>query len=161
MQKGAGSVIEAQHSVVILYEHSLLGEGIAKYLRVQSGVAAKVAWGRDLEAVRSALAFGPTVVVFELSESLRQVDLTALAPQAVLIDVSTVVARGLVVTPDAAGLERILQAVRGSISVLPLEDRANGAPGPDTIDAGYSGPRGSVPKIYRATDGISRRGATR
>ena len=105
---------EAQHPVVILYEHALLGEGIAKYLRAQTGVEATVASGHDLEAVTSALAFGPTVVIFELSETLRQVDLTALAPQAVLIDVSTVVTRGLVVSPGTAGLERILQAVSRS-----------------------------------------------
>ena len=111
---------EAQHPVVILYEHALLGEGIAKYLRAQTGVEATIASGHDLEAVTSALAFGPTVVIFELSETLRQVDLTALAPQAVLIDVSTVVTRGLVVSPGTAGLERILQAVSRSSGALPL-----------------------------------------
>ena len=45
------------------------------------------------------------------SEAQRQVDLAALAPQAVLIDVSTVVATGPVVVPAADGLERILQGV--------------------------------------------------
>src|ERR1035437_894881 len=96
---------EGQHPVVILYEHALLGEGIAKYLRAQLGVEA---------AVASALALGPAVVIFELTEPLKQVDLTTLAPHAVLIDVSTVVTRGLALSPDAAGLQRILQAVRGS-----------------------------------------------
>ena len=108
----------AQHPVVILYEHALLGEGIAKYLRAQTGVEATVASGRDLEAVTSALAFGPTVVIFELSDTLRQVDLTTLAPHAVLIDVSTVVTRGPVVSPGAAGLDRILQAVSCSSGTL-------------------------------------------
>ena len=102
---------EAQHPVVILYEHALLGEGIATYLRAQTGVEATIASGHDLEAVTSALAFDPTVVIFELSDTLRQVDLTTLAPHAVLIDVSTVVTRGPVASPGAAGLERILQAV--------------------------------------------------
>jgi len=102
---------EAQRSVVILYEHSLLGEGIAKYLRAELGVRATVASANDLEAVKAALATAPAVVIFQLSESLRQLDLAALAPQAELIDVSAVVTRGTVITPDAAGLERILQAV--------------------------------------------------
>jgi len=102
---------EAQRSVVILYEHSLLGEGIAKYLRAELGVRATVASANDLEAVKAALAHGPAVVIFQLSESLRQLDLAALAPQAELIDVSAVVTRGAAITPDAAGLERILQAV--------------------------------------------------
>ena len=111
---------ETKQSVVILYEHALLGEGIDKYLRAMSGVEARVAPGNDLAAVTSALANGPTVVIYELSEPLRQVDLTALAPQAVLIDVSTAVTRGHSVTPDATGLERILQAVNGPIDVIPL-----------------------------------------
>ena len=111
---------EAQHPVVILYEHALLGEGIAKYLRAQIGVEATVASGKDLEAVTSALAFGPAVVIFELSDTLRSLDLTTLAPQAELIDVSTVVTRGTVVSPSVAWLERILQAVSGSSSTVSL-----------------------------------------
>jgi hypothetical protein len=50
----------------------------------------------------------------ELSDPLRKVELGALAPQAVLIDVSTVMARGQALSPDAAVLERILAAVSGS-----------------------------------------------
>jgi len=102
---------EAQHPVVILYEHALLGEGIAKYLHAQTGVQATIVSGQDLEAVTAALGFGPTVVIFELSDSLRQVDLAALAPQAVMIDVSTVVAPGPVLSPAAAVLEKILAAI--------------------------------------------------
>jgi DNA-binding NarL/FixJ family response regulator len=119
--EGDRPVSETKQSVVILYEHALLGEGIAKYLRANSGVEAMVASGNDLEAVTTALAYGPTVIIFELSEPLRQVDLSALAPQALLIDVSTAVTRGLPITPEAAGLERILQAVSGpAADPLPL-----------------------------------------
>ncbi|MEP7036460.1 MAG: hypothetical protein ABI662_10470 [Dermatophilaceae bacterium] len=110
---------EAKRSVVILYEHALLGEGIARYLRAKSGVEAMVTSARDLAAVTSALALGPAVVIFERSEPLREVDLTALAPQAVLIDVSTVVTRGPSVTGDTNGLEKILQAVTGQINAMP------------------------------------------
>lgn len=128
IQKGATVASQVQHPVVILYEHALLGEGIAKYLRAQTGVQATIASGQDLEAVTSALAFGPTVVIYELSDSLRQVDLTALAPDAVLIDVSTVVTRGPVLTPGAAGLERLLQAVScsGGPLLLPSETCPSG-----------------------------------
>ena len=114
---------EAKRSVVILYEHALLGEGIARYLRTKGGVEAMVTSARDLDAVTSALAFGPTVVIFERSEPLRQVDLTALAPQAVLIDVSTVVTRGPSVTAETNGLEGILRAVVGSVSAIPQPDQ--------------------------------------
>jgi hypothetical protein len=110
----------AQRPVVILYEHALLGEGIAKYLRAQSGVEATVASGRDAEAVTSALALGAGVVIFELSDALREVDLSTLAPDAVLIDVSTVVARGSAIPPGVDGLERILQAVRSSGGTVTL-----------------------------------------
>jgi len=68
----------------------------------------------DLEAVTSALTLGPAVVIFKLSEPLQHVDLTTLAPYAVLIDVSTVVMRGSAVSPNAARLEKILQIVHGS-----------------------------------------------
>ena len=118
-----------QRSVVILYEHSLLGEGIAKYLRAELGVQATVASANDLNAVKSALALGPAVVIFELSEPLQQVDLTTLAPHAVLIDVSTVVTRGSAVSPDAAGLERILQAVRAAVGAWDPADQSRRNPG--------------------------------
>jgi hypothetical protein len=98
--------------VVILYEHVLLGEGIAKYLLAQIGVEATVASALDTQTITSALALAPGVVIFELTQSLRRVDLTTLAPRAVLIDVSTVVTRGPAHPPVAAGLQRILQVVR-------------------------------------------------
>jgi DNA-binding NarL/FixJ family response regulator len=107
-------VSEAHHTVVILYEHALLGEGIAKYLHAQIGVEATVRSARDPEAVGSALALAPAVVIFESSRPFHQFELAALAPHAVLIDVSTVITRGSVLSPGAAGLEQILQAVRDS-----------------------------------------------
>ena len=113
---------DPKRSVVILYEHPLLGEGIAKYLRTKGGVEAMVASARDLDAVTSALAFGPTVVIFERSEPLREVDLAALAPRAVLIDVSTVVTCGPSVSAEASGLEGILRDVVGSLNSIPQPD---------------------------------------
>jgi DNA-binding NarL/FixJ family response regulator len=103
---------QAQRPVVILYEHALLGEGIAKYLRAQIGVVATIESAHDPEAVRSALAFDPAVIIFESSYPFQEFDLTTLAPHAVLIDVSTVITRGSVLYPGVAGLEQILQAVR-------------------------------------------------
>ena len=116
---------ETQHPVVILYEHALLGEGIAKYLRAQIGVVATVESTHDPEAVKSALALGPAVVIFESSYPFQQLDLTTLAPHAILIDVSTVITRGSVLYPCVAGLEQILQAVRDSSSPVaaPVEAR--------------------------------------
>ena len=119
---------QARPPVVILYEHALLGEGIARYLLAQTGVTPTVESAVDLQGVLSALALRPAVVIFESTEQLLQVDLATLAPQAVLIDVSTVVTRGSFNSPDAAGLEKILHAVRSSRSTEPtgLEPKESG-----------------------------------
>jgi DNA-binding NarL/FixJ family response regulator len=118
-----------QRSVVILYEHPLLGEGLAKYLRAQIGVEATLGSTHDPEAVRSALALNPAVVIFESNDPSEQFDLGTLAPHAVLIDVSTVITRGSAVTPCVAGLEQILQAVRDSSTVAgPAETSHVGTP---------------------------------
>ena len=109
---------EVQHKVVILYEHALLGEGIARYLRAQIGVEATLGAARDPEAVKSALAQNPEVVIFESNDPFQPFDLSALVPHAVLIDVSTVITRGSVLTPGVAGLEQIVQAIRESGSTI-------------------------------------------
>jgi DNA-binding NarL/FixJ family response regulator len=116
---------EAQHRVVILYEHALLGEGIAKYLRAQTGVEATLGSAKDPEAVESALALSPEVVIFESDDPFQQFHLSTLVPHAVLIDVSTVITRGSVQAPCVAGLEQILQAIRESDSAVaqPSETR--------------------------------------
>jgi hypothetical protein len=116
---------EVQHTVVILYEHALLGEGIAKYLRAQTGVQARLESAQNPAAVKSALALGPEVVIFESNDPFQQFDLSTLVPNAVLIDVSTVITRGSVQAPCVAGLEQILQAVRDSSSTVagPSETR--------------------------------------
>jgi hypothetical protein len=126
---------EAQkRSVVILYEHALLGEGLAKYLRAQIGIEATLGSTRDPSAVKSALALNPGVVIFESNDPFEQFDLATLVPHAVLIDVSTVITRGSAVTPCVAGLEQILQAVRDSSSTLA---------GPGGVQAGGTGPIGT------------------
>ena len=130
---------EAHHTVVILYEHALLGEGIATYLRAQTGVQARLESANNAAAVRAALALGPEVVIFESNDPFEQFDLSTLVPHAVLIDVSTVVTRGSVLTPGVAGLEQILQAVRESGSTVAVPDTGRCAP-----DAGRSAIAGSV-----------------
>jgi hypothetical protein len=135
---------------VILYEHPLLGEGIAKYLRAQIGVEATLGSASDPQVVRSALALDPAVVIFE-SSSPFPFDLATLVPSAVLIDVSAVITRGSVLTPGVAGLEQILQAVRDSKStvVVPAEAKAVR---PDTAEPSAVGPRHAetLPDMTRA-----------
>jgi len=127
----------AQRSVVILYEHALLGEGIAKHLRTKTGVEATVASTRQPEAVTAALALGPAVVIFESSDPFNEFDLTTLAPNAVLIDLSAVITRGSAPSSSPAGLEQILAAVRDSSIV--------GAPIDSDALAVVAGPTGTDP----------------
>ena len=120
---------QVQHCVLILYKHALLGEGIAEHLRAQLGLDAMIASADDPQAVMSALGLGPAVVIFELGDTLRQFDLTTLAPQAVLIDVSAVVARGPVVSSEVAGMDRIIRAVRRCMKVdEPAKTSSGGDP---------------------------------
>jgi DNA-binding NarL/FixJ family response regulator len=111
---------EVQHKVAILYEHALLGEGIAKYLRAQIGVEATLGSADDPAAVTAALATEPDVVIFESNDPFQQFELTTLVPHAVLIDLSTVITRGSALTACDAGLEQILQAIRASNGTLAL-----------------------------------------
>jgi len=109
---------EEHRPVVILYQHALLGEGIAKFLRARAGVEATLGSVFDPQEVESALALDPAVVIFESNDPFQRSGLVSRIPDAVLIDVSTVVARGSVLTPGVAGLEHILQAVRESTSTV-------------------------------------------
>lgn len=124
---------EAQRRVVILYEHALLGEGIAKYLRDQTGVEATVGSSHHREEVRTALALGPAVVIFESSDPFERPDLSALPPDTVLIDVSAVITRGTTTSPGVAGLERILQAVRDSTDTATRPDLTGAAVKPPAV----------------------------
>ena len=138
--RGQAVANETQHPVVILYEHALLGEGIAKYLRAQIGVEATVASTRHPEAVRSALDLGPSVVIFESSGPFQQLDLTTLVPHAVLIDLSAVFTRGLAPSPSPAGLEQILDAVRDSSIVAGLPEAPDEGPAETLAAAPFAAP---------------------
>jgi hypothetical protein len=115
---------KAKHTVVFLYEHALLGEGIAKYLRDAIGIRAKLVSAHDPIAVSHALALHPEVVIFESEHPLEQFGLDTLVPNAVLIDLSTVITRGSVLAPCVAGLEQILQAIRESSSTIAVPSEA-------------------------------------
>lgn len=96
--------------VVILYEHALLGEGIAREVRTRTGVQATVVSAHDEDAVARALAADPAIVIHELIEPLPQGRLADLFPRAALVDVSNAVTRGWAAS-SAPRLESILEAV--------------------------------------------------
>lgn len=96
---------------MILYEHPLLGEGIATRLRVEAGVDVVLASVHDRQAVLAALGLAPQVVVFERCDEVVLLDLAALAPRAELVDVSAVIGRGARTPQEVTGFELILQAL--------------------------------------------------
>lgn len=116
----------AQRLVVVLYEHPLLGEGIARILLVETGAEVAVAPAGDRCAMEAALARDPSVVIFERGG--RELDWARLAPHAVLIDVTSATSTGTDVSAVTADLEGIILAVRG------------GDAGPRPVDAECPGP---------------------
>lgn len=74
-------------SVVILYTHALLGEGLAKLLAAEPGLEIRIVPTSDVAAAEAALADRPDVVIFERHEPLQAIDLIRFAPDALLIDV--------------------------------------------------------------------------
>lgn len=110
-----------QRLAAVLYEHPLLGEGLATRLRVEAHADVLLASVHDLDGVREVLRDGPSVVVFEHCERLCEQLLRELAPEAELIDVSSVVARGLAAPKDVTGFDRILRALRPEQIPAPSE----------------------------------------
>lgn len=74
-------------TVVILYTHALLGEGLAKLLAAEPGLDISAVPTDDIAAAEAALNGEPDVVIFERHEPLQAIDLLKLAPNALLIDV--------------------------------------------------------------------------
>lgn len=74
-------------SVVILYTHPLLGEGLARMLAAELQVGAVAVPSVDLVRAEAALAGCPDVVIFEHNQPLQAIDLLKFAPNALLIDV--------------------------------------------------------------------------
>jgi hypothetical protein len=98
--------------VAILYEHSLLGEGVARIVRAETGVEVAIAPARDRQAVEAILADDPGVVIFECCQGLCERELARLVPHAVLIDVSAAMSTGTAAPESTMKLDRIILAIR-------------------------------------------------
>ena len=109
-----------KHPVVLLYVHPLLGQGIASHVQAETGVEVQAVSSIDLPGIRRALAGDPRVIIFERSPVLDILDLPALAPHAVLIDVTDTVGLGPVpkapFVPTSA--ESLLAAVQPALAHL-------------------------------------------
>ena len=75
-------------SVVILYTHPLLGEGLVGLLGTEPGLDIGAVRTDDVEAVESALAASPQVIIFERGDPDRAVEILELVPDALIIDVA-------------------------------------------------------------------------
>jgi len=108
--------VDQSHPVVLLYVHALLGEGIASYVTAETGVPVHAVSALDHDAVVSALADQPRVVIFERAVGVDLADLTCQAPGAVLIDVSAAVMAGTPIPEQATApaVESIVLAVVGA-----------------------------------------------
>ena len=108
--------VDQSHPVVLLYVHALLGEGIASYVTAETGVPVHAVSALDHDAVVSALADHPRVVIFERAAGVELADLTCQAPGAVLIDVSGAVTTGTPIPEQgqAPAVETIVLAVAGA-----------------------------------------------
>lgn len=95
---------------VVVYEHELLGEGIGAQLR-RGGVRATVVAASDSAAVSRALAARPSLVVAERATPECRERIRTLSPDARVVDVSGVVARGLADAGQVVSFEQILDAL--------------------------------------------------
>lgn len=74
-------------SVLILYAHPLLGEGLAGLLSSEPGLEVVAVPNDDAAMVERALAAAPDVVIFERGDPDRAVQILERAPDALIIDV--------------------------------------------------------------------------
>jgi DNA-binding NarL/FixJ family response regulator len=72
--------------VAVVYEHALLGEGVAHLLRSATGAEVVVVPATDAQALTRALALEPAVVLVECATLLAALDLGPAQPRAVVIE---------------------------------------------------------------------------
>jgi DNA-binding NarL/FixJ family response regulator len=103
-------------SVLILYSHPLLGEGIAKLLAAEPGLEVMPVDGADAKSAEQMLAHAPDVVIFERGDGDRAVELLESVPDALVIDVGIDAGPAFTYHREqiSARFDGILQAIRQS-----------------------------------------------
>lgn len=101
-------------SVLVVYVHGLLGEGIAAYLR-DRGFHAVVVDCRDLPAVAGALAQRPSVVIAETTTAECHHVINSISPSSRVVDVSQVIGRGCPEAASVVGFDAILDALADTL----------------------------------------------
>jgi hypothetical protein len=104
------------HCVAVVYEHALLGEGIARLVACATGVEVLSVWGEDAAALASALAIAPCVVIIERGLLLADLDLATATPSAFVIELSAAGAPSDSVPGRAVGIAEIIDMVRCALA---------------------------------------------
>ncbi len=133
-------------SVLILYAHPLLGEGLAGLLSSEPGLNVAAVKSDDAGMVERAVAAAPDVIIFERGVPDRAIEILELAPEALVIDVGIDTGPAFTFHREEinARPEGILQAIRqvrmidrsavvGALAVLGLVSAVVGA-GPGAVD---------------------------
>ena len=82
-----GSVVRTGSGLVaVVYEHALLGEGVARLLRSATGAEVLVVPACDPPELTRVLALEPAVVLVECAPLLAALDLAPVVPRAVVIE---------------------------------------------------------------------------
>jgi DNA-binding NarL/FixJ family response regulator len=133
-------------SVLILYAHPLLGEGLARLFSSEPGLDVVAIQIGDAGKVERELAAAPDVIIFERGDPDRAIEILELAPEALVIDVGIDTGPAFTFHREQinARPEGILQAIRrvrmidrdavvGALAVLGVVAAAVGA-GPGAVD---------------------------
>ena len=104
------------HCVAVVYEHALLGEGIARLVACATGANVYPVWGEDERALASTLASAPCVVIIERGLLLADLDLALATPSAVVIELSAAGASSDPVPGRAVGISEIIDIVRRALA---------------------------------------------
>ncbi len=101
-------------SVLILYAHPLLGEGLADLLAAEPGLEVVAVRIDDSGSAERALKATPQVIIFERGEPDRAVEMLEFAPDALIIDIGIGSGRTFTYRRDeiAAVPDAIVAAIR-------------------------------------------------
>jgi hypothetical protein len=118
------SVSGRRTRVLVLYRHSLLGQGLAGLLSREVALDVRSVDEGDAEALREALTGRPDVIVFEEGGPVQALDMLRESGCPLLIDVSIARSDAWAIRRDAVGtvpdhvVEAILEACGGRLQAV-------------------------------------------
>jgi DNA-binding NarL/FixJ family response regulator len=114
-------------SVLVLYTHPLLGEGLTDLLANECGLeVTAVQMGDGPEAAATALAAAPQVVIFERGEPDRAAEILESVPDALVIDVA--IGQGPTFAYRREEISALPEAIVAAIRQVPVAHRHAATP---------------------------------